>query len=242
LSIRINQQAAYVLHARPWSETSLLVDVFTREHGRFRLLAKGARRQKTGQRALLQPFQPLIISWTGRRSLGTLTGVELRQMTPRLRHRSLASAYYMSELLFKFLHAHDAHEILFEAYEGAIEKLLNAEAEESVLRGFECSLLSEIGYGMQLKHDASSLRPVEADARYYYFPEKGPIKVGANEPQEGFTVSGSTLQALENGSFNSQEVQQESKQLLRMLLTRQIRGRVFNTRKVYAQILKTQAQ
>ena len=230
-----------MLHARPWSESSLLVDVFTREYGRFRLLAKGARRQKTGQRALLQPFQPLIISWTGKRSLGTLTGVELSRVTPRLCHRALASAYYMSELLFKFLHAHDAHETLFEAYDGAIQKLHNTEVEETVLREFECSLLSEIGYGMRLEHDASSLKPVRENSRYYYFPEKGPIEVGINEAEAGFTVSGKTLHALASGRFNSLEVQQESKQLLRRLLSHQIKGREFKTRKVYAQILKTRA-
>jgi DNA repair protein RecO (recombination protein O) len=238
--MRVNHQPAYLLHARPWSETSLLVDVFTREHGRFRLLAKGARRQKTGQRALLQPFQSLIISWTGKRSLGTLTGVEMRRNSPRLRALHLASGYYMSELLFKFLHAHDAHESLFEAYDEAIEGLCGARNPESVLRIFECSLLSEVGYGLQLEHDAGNLQPINAAARYYYFPEKGPIEVRASDSQAGLTVSGKTLQALSKKCFDSEQVQKESKQLLRMLLTRQIKGRAFNTRKVYAQMLKAQ--
>ncbi|MCP4010970.1 MAG: DNA repair protein RecO [Proteobacteria bacterium] len=238
--MRVNQQPAYVLHTRPWSETSLLVDVFTHEHGRFRLLAKGARRQKTGQRALLQPFQPLIISWTARRSLGTLTGVEMRMNFPRLREQHLASAYYMSELLFKFLHAYDAHESLFEAYDEAIGKLCETQEPESVLRSFECSLLSEVGYGLQLEHDAGSLEPVDVNARYYYYPEKGPVKVREHDSQAGLTVSGRTLQALSSKIFDNQQVQKESKQLLRMLLTRQVKGRLFSTRTVYAQMLKSQ--
>ena len=239
--MRVNHQPAYVLHTRPWSETSLLVDVFTREHGRFRLLAKGARRQKTGQRALLQPFQPLIISWTARRSLGTLTGVEMRMNFPRLRAQHLASAYYMSELLFKFLHAYDAHESLFEAYDEAIEQLCETQEPESVLRSFECSLLSEVGYGLQLEHDAGSLEPIDLNARYYYYPEKGPIEVREHDSQEGLTISGRTLQALSNKLFDNHQVQKESKQLLRMLLTRQLRGREFNTRSVYTQMLKSQS-
>jgi DNA repair protein RecO (recombination protein O) len=215
------------------------VDVFTREHGRFRLLAKGARRQKNGQRALLQPFQALSISWSARRSLGTLTGVETRTHRPRLRAQHLASAYYMSELLFKFLHAHDAHESLFEAYDVAIRQLCEQLDAEAVLRGFECSLLSDVGYGLQLEHDAGNLTPVNANARYYYYPEKGPVEVRKNDSQAGLTVSGLTLMALSSNTFDNPQVQKESKQLLRMLLTRQIKGRTFNTRKVYAQMLKT---
>jgi len=238
--VRVNQQPAYVLHARPWSETSLLVDFFTREHGRFRLLAKGARRQKTGQRALLQAFQPLSISWSARRSLGTLTGVEARMNLPRLRAQNLASAYYMSELLLKFLHAHDAHDSLFDAYDAAVGELCNQREAETVLRGFECSLLSDVGYGLQLEHDATSLEPVDAGQRYYYYPEMGPVKVGENDSQAGLTVSGRTLLALSSRTFEDPQVQKESKQLLRMLLTRQIKGRIFNTRTVYAQMLRTQ--
>lgn len=239
---RVSHQPAYLLHARPWSETSLLVDMFTREYGRFRLLAKGARRQKTGQRAVLQPFQPLIISWSGKRSLGTLTGVESRSSHLRLRAGHLASAYYMSELLFKFLHAHDAHEALFEAYDEVISGLCGGGEPESLLRRFECSLLSEVGYGLQLEHDALSLQPVEAGARYTYYPEKGPVKIQSGDPEAGFTVSGETLRGLAARHFENEQIQKESKQLLRMLLTRQINGRVFNTRKVYAQMLKEQVK
>ncbi len=212
--------------------------MFTRDHGRFRLLAKGARRQKTGQRALLQPFQPLIISWSGKRSLGTLVGLEAGQFRPRLQGQQLASAYYMSELLFKFLHVHDAHESLYQAYDEAIGALAGQHNAEAVLRGFECSLLSEVGYGLQLERDAHSLQPIDTAARYYYFPEKGPVRSGSADGDSGFTVSGKTLQALHQRRFDSEEVQRESKQFLRILLTRQVSGQVFNTRTVYSQMLK----
>lgn len=157
----------------------------------------------------------------------------------RLRAQNLASAYYMSELLFKFLHAHDSHEMLFEAYDAAIGQLCEQQDTESVLRGFECSLLGEVGYGLQLEHDAGSLEPVNANTRYYYYPEKGPIEVRENDSQAGLTVSGRTLMALSSKTFDNAQVQKESKQLLRMLLTRQVKGKTFNTRTVYAQMLKT---
>ncbi len=231
-----------MLKARPWSETSLLVDVFTQEFGRFRLLAKGARRQKTGSRALLQAFQPLLISWVGKSGLPTLTHIELRAYSPRLKGQRLASAFYMSELIFKFLHAHDAHENLFMAYEHALNKLKEDNEPEAVLREFECSLLGEIGYGLQLAHEANHHQPVEADQRYFYYPEKGPILIREKDTQKqaaNLNVSGETLLALAQHRYENEQVQKESKRLLRTLLLRQIKGE-FNTRKVYAQMLKTQ--
>lgn len=216
--------------------------MFTREYGRFRLLAKGARRQKTGQRALLQSFQPLKISWSGKSSLVTLTGVELRQYIPRLRAEQLASAYYMSELVFKFLHAHDAHENLFDGYDEAITQFSENLNVEGVLRRFECRLLDEVGYGLQLEVDASNHRPLKAGLRYHYYPEKGPIETSEAGNDNGLSVSGETLLALANGQFENKQCQRESKQLLRILLTRQLPGREFKTRNVYAQMLKNRSR
>lgn len=213
-----------------------MIDVFTQAHGRFRLLAKGARRQKTGKRALLQSFQPLFISWSGKRGLPVLTGVESRQLYPRLVRQPLASAYYLSELLFKFLHANDAHEGLFDAYDQALKELVDTHSIEAVLRSFECALLSEVGYGLQLTHDANTHKPVDPNLKYFYYPEKGPVQTD-NHSDQTATVSGKTLIALANAKLNNQLVLKESKRLLRMLLTRQIKGKAFRTRDVYAQML-----
>ena len=199
-------------------------------------MAKGARRQKTGKRALLQPFQPLFISWSGKRGLPVLTGVESRQLYPRLVRQPLASAYYLSELLFKFLHANDAHEGLFDAYDQALQELVDTDAIEAVLRCFECALLSEVGYGLQLSHDANTHKPVDSTLRYFYYPEKGPVQTDSHFDQAA-TVSGKTLIALANKMLDNQQVLKESKHLLRMLLTRQIQGKAFRTRDVYAQML-----
>ena len=246
--MRIHQQPAYLLHARPWSETSLLVDMFTREYGRFRLLAKGARRRKTGQRAILQSFQPLNISWSGKRSLMTLTGVEASHYYPRLNARNQASAYYMSELLFKFLHANDAHERLFESYAEALDALRGTQPAEAILRRFECHLLSEIGYGLQLECDVVNRSPIRAEARYHYHPEKGPAEALGTHHDDAVSVSGHTLLALASRRFETEQSQRESKRLLRSLLLRQVRsvrgskGDDFSTRAVYAQMLTLKIQ
>lgn len=148
----------------------------------------------------------------------------------------------MSELLFKFLHLHDAHEALFDAYDQAIEQLCGDVLPQVVLRAFECSLLGEVGYGLQLDHDAASHRPVEEDAHYYYYPEKGPVKVQESDPDSGLIISGKTLRAISMRKFDDDQVMKESKQLLRMLLLRQVREGVFKTRQVYAQMLREQAR
>ncbi len=228
-----------MLHARPWSETSLLIDVFTEAHGRFRLLAKGARRKKTGQRGVLQAFQPLIISWAGKRGIPVLTQVEQRGIWPRLRSEALASAYYMSELLFKFLHANDPHEQLFDAYGLALEDLADNKEIQCILRNFECTLLGEIGYGLLLTQDVNSHQSIAEDARYHYYPERGPVQVHDFTEASDLIVSGKTLLALENRDFNNVGVKKESKKLLRALLGRQLLGKTFTTRAVYAQMLKT---
>lgn len=249
--MRIQEHPAYVLLARPWSETSLLVDVFTREHGRFRVLAKGARRQKRGQRALLQAFYPLVISWSGKRGLPVLTNLESAKAQLRLKDQSLASAYYLSELLFKFLHANDPHEQLFDAYDEALEILSKQGDVPAVLRSFECRLLQEIGYGLQLEHDANDGLAIDSVARYLYHPDKGPVRIQSSQKLSRLTVCGQTLIDLSNKFFTCAVSKKESKLLLRVLLERYLRERqlhghyentIFKTRKVYTQMIKHDAK
>ncbi|MFT5258884.1 MAG: DNA repair protein RecO (recombination protein O) [Saprospiraceae bacterium] len=228
-----------MLHSRPWSESSLLVDVFTREHGRFRVLAKGARRQKTGSRAQLQSFQKLQISWSGRRSLHTLTGVETNVVRPTRMHRTvLASLYYMNELVFKFLHANDAHEDLFDAYDECVQRLTAGEQPEDILRFFECALLSEIGYGLILDRDTNTGETIDETGHYFYYPERGPVRVDTTDSEQALQISGACLTQLSQRRFTDAATRKDSKRLLRNLLTRQIRGGEFRTRKVFSDLLR----
>lgn len=228
-----------MLHLRPWSESSLLVDVFTREYGRFRLLAKGARKQKTGSRAYLQCFQPLTISWSGRNSLQTLTGVEAASLSPaKLDRSALASLYYSNELVFKFLHANDAHEDLFDAYHECVQRLHLEQVPADVLRHFECALLSEVGYGLILDRDAYTGEVIEADKQYFYYPEKGPVQIDQMQVEQGLQVSGLCLLELKNKKFSSDKTRQQSKRLLRNLLERQLAEGRFRTRRVFTELLR----
>jgi len=144
---RVQDSAAYVLHATSWRETSLIVQVFSREHGSVALVAKGAKRPYSTLRPVLQAFQPLLLSWSGAGEVKTLTradsaGVHL------LPGPALMSAWYMNELLLRLLPREDAHPQLFDAYDQALRSLAAGGWAAGALRCFEWTLLQETGYGL----------------------------------------------------------------------------------------------
>src|SRR5688572_10919841 len=116
-------QPAFVLHTYPYRETSLIVEAYVRDHGRLALIARGARRPKSSVRGVLMPFQPLLLSWTGRKDLRTLTRAEWRGGYAPLRGQPLICGFYLNELLLKLLQRDDPHEELFAVYEGTLEGL-----------------------------------------------------------------------------------------------------------------------
>ena len=239
---RVQLHPAYVLHTRPWSESSLLVDVFTLGHGRFRVLAKGARRQKTGSRGELLPFQALSISWSGKQ-LPTLTSVEITQVRPPLRRLALACAFYMNELLFKLLHRDDPHEALFSAYDQAIQALCADANPEAVLRVFECELLREVGFGLMLDTEARNDRPIQALAAYHYYPELGPVLAsGALQDSRGgaqsLVVQGDTLLQMAAKELRTPTALRESKALIRVLMARFLDGRQMRSRRVFEKMVE----
>ena len=112
-------QSGYILHSRPYRDTSSLLEVFTREHGRIGLVARGARGPKSKLRSVLQPFQPVLLSWLARGDLGTLTDAEPQGISHALAGRALLSGYYLNELLQRLTHRHDSHPVLYDAYQDA---------------------------------------------------------------------------------------------------------------------------
>jgi len=148
-------EPAWLLHHRPWSDTSRILELLTRNHGRVTLFAHGARRPKSPLRAVLRPFVPLLVSWSGRSDGGTLTSAESAGAAPALAPSRLLSAFYLNELLIKLLAREDRHESLFDAYGAALAGLAAGD-EQSALRAFERVLLEELGYGLDLTCDAGS--------------------------------------------------------------------------------------
>jgi DNA repair protein RecO (recombination protein O) len=234
-SVKHNQQPGYVLHTRPYSETSLLVDVFSRHHGRFMLLAKGARRQKSTMRGMLLPFTPLLLSWAGKGQLPILTVAEPGGYAENLSRQWVQSGYYVNELILKLLHRFDEHARLYDYYDHTIQALSSGTDASSVLRVFEKRLLQEIGFGMILDHDVETGEAIDPNGNYHYVPHRGPVLANGNRASVT-SVSGSTLRALQEERFDSAESSRQARTLSRSLIIQQLGGKELRSRRVMLQV------
>lgn len=230
--MRVADEPAFVLHHHDYGETSLLLEMFSRQHGRLGLIAKGARRPKSGLRATLIPFQLLAVSFSGRGELPTLSNAEPLAPAALLAGETLYCGLYLNELLMRLLHRHDPHERLFQNYADALQGLATTASLETVLRLFEKRLLEEIGYGLVLDHSVDDGAAVQADAHYRYLPERGPVAARAGDA-DGIPVSGRSLLALAREQFDDESVRREAKRLLRALLARQLGTRPLLSRRLF---------
>jgi DNA repair protein RecO (recombination protein O) len=151
---KVALEPAFILHHYPYRDSSLLLEVFARGYGRVGLVARGARSARARWRGQLENFRPLLLSWSLRGELGTLTGLELPAVTGVPAGRRLLSAYYLNELILRLLARHDPHPEVFDAYAEAIRDI--DVAEEPALRIFEKRLLQALGYGLLLGHEADT--------------------------------------------------------------------------------------
>lgn len=230
---RIDGAAAFLLHAYPFSETSLIIEVFVRDHGRLALLARGARRPRSALRGVLHAFQPLELGWFGGGEVKTLAKAEWMGGLPLLRGEGLLLGYYLNELLLKLLPREDAHAALFDAYTSALAALAHGATETAELRRFEKTLLRELGYGLVLERDAHG-RPIEAERAYRYQIERG--AVAADETEAGQGISGRTLLDLAEDNYADARCLAESKQLMRYLLGHYLSGQPLQTRRVFVEL------
>ncbi|MGH8279889.1 MAG: DNA repair protein RecO [Gammaproteobacteria bacterium] len=226
---RVALAPAFILHRHAWRESSSILEIFSREHGRFGMVALGARRPKTIWRAWLRPFQPLLLSWVEGRELATLTGAEPQAPAAPLSADALMSGYYLNELLLRLVMRHDPQPELYDCYARALGAL--AESVRPVLRRFEKELLAALGYGLSLERDAASGKPLEAGGWYRYAPERGPLRVAAPDGT-GLVVHGATLLALASGNLLQPEVLREAQQVTRAMLDVVLDGRPLRTREV----------
>lgn len=229
--MRVTEQEAFVLHRYPHGETSLIVELFARGHGRVGAVAKGARRGNSEYRAILSPFQPLLVNWSGRGELVALAGAEAAGGAPALAGEGLLCGFYLNELLLRLIARHDPNETLFDAYRLALDGLAGGR-REAALRLFEKRLLQELGYGLILEFDQEGV-PIAPDAFYVYALEQGPRV--ASEREAG-AVLGSTLLGLAREDFSEPRVLQEAKPLLRALLAPHMGDRPLRTRELFRTI------
>ncbi len=227
-------QSAFVLHSRRFRDSSLIVDLLTREEGRVACMAKGVLRRRRGG-AVLESFQPLLADLRGRGDLVTLVSVESAGAVLRLTGRNLYCGLYLNELLLKLTARHDACPPLFDDYVTALRDLEAARPAEPVLRRFEVRLLQHLGLGLSLEQDSRG-DPVSAESRYNYGVESGPVCGAAGA---GPVVSGSTLVALRSGEFSDQGALREARALMRSVLDHYLDGRPLRSRDLFRDVAPT---
>jgi DNA repair protein RecO (recombination protein O) len=229
---RVQLTPGFVLHLRPWRESSALLEVFTETHGRVGLVARGVRSARSRQRGDLQPFRALRLSWQGRGELGTLTGVEPDGAAIALRGKALYSAFYLNELLMRLLARHDPHPGLFGHYRHCLQRLATGSQLEALLRLFELRLLEEAGYALQLDCEATSGEALQADTLYDYHLESGPVAV-VGEHEGGFVFRGASLLAIAREELSDPAVLTDAKRLLRSALKLYLGDKPLKSRELF---------
>jgi DNA repair protein RecO (recombination protein O) len=171
---RVLLELGFVLHQRPYRNTSQLLECLTAEHGRVGLIARGSRRTNSRQRALLQPFAPLRLSWLQRGELGQLTHVEPAAAAGYgLEGQCLLAGYYGNELLLRLTARGDPNQQVFSCYSRCLAELGERARVARTLRIFELHLLKALGYGVELDVDAATGEPLRPERRYVYEVEHG---------------------------------------------------------------------
>ncbi|WGK62375.1 DNA repair protein RecO [Halopseudomonas sp. SMJS2] len=221
---------AYVLHSRPYRDSSALVDLLTLHHGLQRVVWRGAR----GQRRKLapQPFMPLLVGMVGRSDLKTLTQAEVAGGFAQLQGQVLFSGLYLNELLVRLLRTGDTQPLLFAAYQGALEQLAQGDRVEPILRRFEWQLLAILGYGFSLTEDANG-QPVSAQQRYVWHASDGLLPI--HDPLLADAgLSGAALLAMAADDWSAMATLRVAKQLMRQALGVHLGDRPLVSRQLFA--------
>lgn len=257
--MRVQHQPAYVLLNRPYSETSWIVEVFSRDFGRLALMAKGARRLKSKLKGTLLPFQPVLLSWIGKGEIPILTSAEIDQtdyqfIGDELRGDSLVCGFYCNELIINLLHRHDPHPELFDRYQKTVMSLNTSEISllANSLRDFEQVMMRETGYEVSFEYEADGRTLINAQAYYYFQPSKGFIRATQAKPSQvmhssdydydqryrpsyqGQAIKGRVIHALkQNESDLSPQDLSQSKLLMRDILNQILGSKKIVSRELF---------
>jgi len=232
---RVQEQAAFILHHRPFRDSSQILDVISHDHGKLAVVAKGSRAARSRLKGILRPFMPLSVSWVMKSDLGTLTGAEILGAPLRLSGDALLSGYYVNELVLHFLHRHDPQPAVFDAYGRTIRELASSDVDIApCLRRFEVELLRQIGYALNLDREYGSNKNLDADQHYEYRVEQGPVAVSRTEGPLVF--NGDMLNAISQQRFEEPNVLRAANRLLRDVISFHLGGKELKSRKVLLDI------
>ncbi|MFC0179432.1 DNA repair protein RecO [Thorsellia kenyensis] len=228
-------QRAFVLHGRPYSESSLIVSLFCEKQGAITAIAKGARTKRSAQKAYLQPFTPLLVKFLGKGEVKTLVAVEPISLTLPLSNTYLYSGIYLNELIQRVLESEVDCTLLYSEYLLAIQSLASQELSiEAVLRRFELILLKHLGYSVDFFHCAGSGQKIATDMTYIYYPEKGFVASMMNNKN---VFLGQYILAMGHLDFLDKETLNCAKQFTRIALKPYVGSKPFKSRELFSQIL-----
>ena len=224
----IESSDAYIVHQRPYKETSTIIDAFTEQHGRMSYVVKGSKNHKVKNNKwqILQPFNQLKLSWLGKGDLKTLTACEAQAIPQRLLGVALYSGLYVNELIYHCLKPNDASPMLFIDYQHCIAGLNNGVIEPS-LRQFEIQLLQELGYGIDFQYQADGNFLIEEQSYRYH------LQQGFIPSQTADAVKGSQLLAIAARAWDNKSVLADAKKILRPLIHQLLNGKTLKSRQYF---------
>ena len=226
----------FVLHQRPYRNSSQLLECMTAAHGRVGLVARGSRRSPTRQRALLQPFVPLRLSWIRRGDLGRLTQVETSAAPLGLEGMNLLAGYYASELLLRLTVRGDPNAEVFSCYSRCLAQLAERAGVARALRLYELDLLRALGYALELDAEADTGRPLRRDSTYIFELEAGARAVG-NAGADDELYAGRELISLRERELDDDAALRAAQRLLARALRAHLGDRPLRSRLVLQDIV-----
>lgn len=224
--MRVSDQPAYILHSRPYRETSLLIDALTSDHGQIGLVARGVRKEKSRWRGLLQPLQALRIGWSGNGELVTLTSVEAGLALPAFAGETLFAGIYLNELVLRLGRRGDDQGRTFGDYEQCLQRLAVGASTGWTLRRFERDFLQTLGYALPLTHSADDRSELDPDREYDYEVEAGPR--APLSASSGLRLRGASLLALAADQAPDDAGLRDLRRLMRLVIRHHLGGGVLN--------------
>ena len=234
--MKVEHTPCYILHRRDYSESSLILEVFSREYGRVNLLAKGAKRNKKQQADTFNLYQEYNIAWSAKSELGTLIDIEplgAETLNPGL----MMTGFYMNEVLLRLLHKDEPHPDLYDSYKETIYELMNGEPEQIVLRYYEKNLLQSLGYGVILDHEVETGGNLISENDYFYKYDFGPV-LKKHTDSLGMIVSGKTLIEIDTESLIDTKNIKEAKILLGTILEQHLGNKPLASKSLYKSFIK----
>ena len=236
---RIELTPGYILHHRPWRDSSRILEVLSREHGRLTLFARAVRGPGARLAPVLQPFYPLLLSWSGRGEAPQLTYAERADGSGPLPPVCVMAAFYLNELLLKLTTRHDPLPALFDHYHATLVRLRSGTALEPALRVFELRLLELAGFGLELETEAGGAVPLAADGYYRFRPAQGLVRARAHDAG---ALAGASLIDLRQERLSGTRALEDARRLLHAALAACLEGRPLATRAVARSMVRKAAQ